>query len=102
MSKVIKKVQNKLPDEKQEIIIKELNEIYTSLGYIVRIEKGLFKGGFCLLKEQRLFLLNKSLDPAKKISLLAKNLAEIGINDIYIKPELRELIERENPNTLIK
>jgi hypothetical protein len=96
MSKVIKKSTVKPIDEKQEIIISELIEVFKNIGYEVRIEKGFFKGGFCLLREQNLFLLNKNIEPAKKISFLAKNLSELGVEEIFVKPEIREIIERES------
>jgi hypothetical protein len=96
MSKVIKKAIVKQVDEKQELIIDELIEVFKNIGYDVRIEKGSFKGGFCLLREQKLFLLNKNIEPVKKIGFLAKNLSELGIEDIFVKPEIREIIERES------
>jgi hypothetical protein len=96
MSKVIKKAVVKPIDEKQELIIDELIEVFKNIGYEVRIEKGFFKGGFCLLREQQLFLLNKNVEPAKKISFLAKNLAELGVENIFVKPDIREIIEKES------
>jgi len=96
MSKVIRKAPSKQSDEKQEIIISDLIEVFKNIGYTVRIEKGLFKGGFCLLREQKLFLLNKNLEPIKKISTLAKNLAELGTEEIFVKPEIRDIIEKES------
>ncbi|MCU0372233.1 MAG: hypothetical protein MUE56_03180 [Ignavibacteria bacterium] len=101
MSKIIKKAQKPKVDEKQELTISELIEVYTQIGYRVRVEKGLFKGGFCLLREQKLFLLNKNLEPSKKISILAKNLADLEIETHYIKPNIRELIDAESKNTLL-
>ena len=96
MSKVIKKAIVKQIDEKQELIISELIEVFKNIGYEVRIEKGFFKGGFCLLREQHLFLLNKNIEPAKKISFLARNLSELGIENIFVKPDIREIIEKES------
>ena len=96
MSRIIKKTPKKTQDEKKDSLIKELIEVYNQVGYEVRIEKGLFKGGFCLLREQKLFLLNRKLDQDKKIGFLAKNLSEIGVEGIYIKPNIRELIENES------
>ena len=95
MSRVIKRVIIKPIDEKQEIIINELIDVFKSIGYSVRIEKGFFKGGFCLLREQKLFLLNKNIEPSKKINFLAKNLAELEVDTIFLKPEIRDIIERE-------
>lgn len=101
MSKVIKKAKDTRADENQEILINELLEVYKQIGYTVRIEKGLFKGGFCLLREQKVFLLNKNIEPQKKIVFLAKNLADIGVEGIYLKPALRELIEKEGQQKLL-
>ena len=101
MSKVIKKAKDTQASENQEIIINELLEIFKQIGYKVRIEKGLFKGGFCLLREQKVFLMNKSIEPQKKINFLSKNLAEIGVEGIFLKPVIRELIEKEGQQKLL-
>lgn len=92
MSRIIKKPPTKKPDEKIELQISELIELLNELGYSVRIEKGNFKGGFCILRSQKLFLLNKNLDPSKKLTALAKGIAELENETIFIKPELREII----------
>ncbi len=101
MSKVIKKAKDVKADENQEILINELLEVFRQVGYSVRIEKGLFKGGFCLLREQKVFLMNKNIEPQKKINFLAKNLSEIGVEGIALKPVIRELIEKEGQQKLI-
>lgn len=101
MSKVIKKAKDVQVTENQEIIITELLDVYNQIGYSVRIEKGLFKGGFCLLREQKLFLLNRNIEPQKKINFLAKNLSEIGVDGIYLKPNIRELIDKESQQKLL-
>lgn len=95
MAKVIKKVQKKALDENKESVIRDLTEVLEKVGFTVRTEKGSFKGGFCILKEQNLFLINKNLEQDKKISIIAKSIASFPINDIYIKPGIRELIENE-------
>jgi hypothetical protein len=101
MSKVIKKAKDVQVTENQEITITELLDVYTQIGYTVRIEKGFFKGGFCLLREQKLFLLNRNIEPQKKINFLAKNLSEIGVDGIYLKPNIRELIDKESQQKLL-
>lgn len=101
MSKVIKKAKDAKADENQEILINELLEVFKQVGYTVRIEKGLFKGGFCLLREQKVFLMNKNIEPQKKIVFLAKNLGEIGVEGISLKPVIRELIEKEGQQKLL-
>jgi hypothetical protein len=90
---LIKKQPVKKTDEKKDVIISELIELLSNIGYRVRVEKGMFKGGFCLLREEKIFLLKKDLEQDKKISILARNIAEIGVEDIFVKPNIRELIE---------
>ncbi|MBN8568854.1 MAG: hypothetical protein J0M18_04415 [Ignavibacteria bacterium] len=90
---LIKKQAVKKTDEKKDVTINELIELLNNMGYRVRVEKGTFKGGFCLLREEKIFLLKKDLEQDKKISVLASNIAEIGVEDIFIKPNIRELIE---------
>lgn len=96
MAKIIKKAVKPFNDEKKELIIDEMIEILGKLGYSVRIEKGIFKGGFCLLREQKLFLLNKNLEQDRKINILAKSIAGIGAEGIFLKPNIRELVEKES------
>ena len=86
--RVIKKAPVKEIDENKGILIEELIEIFGKVNYTVRIEKGMFKGGCCLLREQNLFLLNKNLSQDKMISFLVKNLAEIleRADGFFIKP----------------
>lgn len=80
-------------------MIQDLIRIYEKLNFNVRIEKGTFKGGFCLLKDQKLFLLNKNIDQDKKINFLVKNLTLLGTEDIYIKPNIRALIDSSDIGT---
>jgi hypothetical protein len=79
----------------QEQMLKELESLAASSGISVRYEKGDFEGGFCVLKAERLIVVNKKLPPAKKASVLAQGVAEIGIEDRYLKPAIREFIEEE-------
>lgn len=79
----------------QEQILKELESLAVNSGITVRYEKGDFEGGFCVLKSERLIVVNKKVAPSRKASLLAQGLAEIGIEDRYLKPVIREFIEDE-------
>ena len=77
----------------QEELLKELELLASQCAIAVRYEKGDFEGGFCVLKTERLIVINKKLAPAKKASILAQGLAEIGIDEMYLKPAIREFIE---------
>ncbi|MEK6755633.1 MAG: hypothetical protein AABZ02_05715 [Bacteroidota bacterium] len=79
----------------QDQIVKELESLAANSGITVRYEKGDFEGGFCVLRAERLIVVNKKLPLSKKSSVLAQALAEIGIEEKYLKPAIREFIEDE-------
>ena len=79
-----------------KLLLAELEDIVRRLGYTLRYEKGDFEGGYCLLKESRLFVINSKNEAEKRIGIIARNLKEIGIDDIFVKPQVREVIETEN------
>lgn len=80
---------------KQEEMTKELEALAGNSGISIRYEKGDFEGGFCVLKDERLIVVNRKLAPQRKAAILAQGLAEIGIDEIYLKPAVREFIEDE-------
>ncbi|HEY4612619.1 MAG TPA: hypothetical protein VII11_06520 [Bacteroidota bacterium] len=84
----------------QEELLKELEQLAAQCAIVVRYEKGDFEGGFCVLKAERLIVINKKLAPPKKASILAQGLAEIGIDEMYLKPVIREFIEDELAKSL--
>jgi hypothetical protein len=79
----------------QDQILAELEELAVNCGIAVRYEKGDFDGGFCVLKAERLIVVNKRLATGKRASVLAQGLAEVGIDEVYLKPAVREYIEDE-------
>jgi hypothetical protein len=80
---------------KHEDLIAELEELAKQLGVSVRYEKGDFDGGYCILKEKKLLVVNKKLMPNKKASALAVALSEVGVEDRFLKPVVRRFIEDE-------
>jgi len=51
----------KINEKEFEEIIQELRSVANQLGASVRFEKGDFKGGYCLLKESKVVVINKML-----------------------------------------
>ncbi len=96
----MKKKKQASPEIK--LLLAELEDIVRRLGYNLRYEKGNFEGGYCLLKESRLFVINSKNEAEKRIAIIARNLKEIGIDDIFVKPQVREVIETENAKALRK
>jgi hypothetical protein len=80
---------------KHEDIIQDLHEVAVQLGVTIRYERGDFEGGYCVLRAQKMLLINKRLMPARKAAVLATALRDIGLEDVYLKPALRAYIEDE-------
>jgi hypothetical protein len=78
-----------------EQILSELEQLASNCGISIRYEKGNFDGGYCVLKAERLIVINKRLALARRTSVLAQGLAEVGIDEMYLKPAVREYIEDE-------
>lgn len=83
----------KLKEKEFEEIIQDLKSIADQLGASVRFEKGDFKGGYCLLKESKVIVINKNANLQRKAMILSVALKELGVDEIYLNPKLRELIE---------
>jgi hypothetical protein len=79
----------------QEQILSELEQLASNCGITIRYEKGDFDGGYCVLKAERLIVINKRLVLARRTSVLAQGLAEVGVDEMYLKPAIREFIEDE-------
>jgi hypothetical protein len=78
-----------------EQILSELEHLASNCGIAIRYEKGDFDGGYCVLKAERLIVINKRLALIRRTSVLAQGLAEVGIDELYLKPAIREYIEDE-------
>jgi hypothetical protein len=78
-----------------EQILSELEQLASNCGITIRYEKGDFDGGYCVLKAERLIVINKRLAITRRTSVLAQGLAEVGIDEMYLKPAIREYIEDE-------
>ncbi len=78
-----------------ETLLRELEELAERSGIGIRYEKGDFDGGYCILKAERLIVVNRKLVAAKRASVVAQAVAEVGVDEVYLKPAIREFIEDE-------
>ena len=73
----------------------ELEQTAQDMGVHIRYEKGDFDGGYCILREEKIIVVNKKLSPPKKCSVIAQALGEYGIENVYMKPIVRTYVEDE-------
>jgi len=85
---------------KHEQMIEELQSVAAQLNVVIRYERGDFEGGYCILRDQRLLLVNRRLMPSRKASVLAVALQEIGLDNVFLKPAVRAYIEDEAARAL--
>ncbi|CUU07695.1 hypothetical protein JGI1_01879 [Candidatus Thermokryptus mobilis] len=80
---------------KPEAILEELEKFIQGLGITLKYEKGDFEGGYCVLKEKRMIVINKLANVQKRISLLAQSILEIGVDEKLMDENIKSIIEDE-------
>ena len=88
----------KIKEKEFETILQDLKAIATEMGAKVRFERGDFKGGYCLLQESKVIVINKLSSVQKKVAILSSALSQLGAEDIYIPPKIREVIDEMDDN----
>ncbi|NMB81283.1 MAG: hypothetical protein GYA14_05650 [Ignavibacteria bacterium] len=88
----------KIKEKEFENILDDLKVLATQMGAKVRFERGDFKGGYCIIKKDKIIVINKLSNLQRKVITLTSALKELGIEEIYLPPKLREIIEELNDN----
>jgi hypothetical protein len=78
----------------------QLEELAYTLGIQVRYEKIVedelsSTGGLCRVKGEWVIIINSKAAINEKIHTLVKSLKNFDLNDIYMRPALRELLEKQ-------
>lgn len=80
---------------KPEIVLEELEKFVRELGLTLRYERGDFEGGYCILRDQKMIVINKLANTQKRISLLARSIIEIGVDENLMNENIKSIIEDE-------
>ena len=89
----------KIKEKEFEEILQELKSVADQLGATVRFEKGDFKGGYCIIHDKKVIVINKMTNLQKKVMILSSALKELGVDEIYLTPRVREVIEEMSGTT---
>lgn len=73
----------------------ELKLIAEQMGLSVRLEMGDFDGGLCTVMDRKVILLNRRHDISRRVNVIARVLHANGLDDVFVKPAIREMIEDE-------
>ena len=74
----------------------EFEDLAVKLGMRIIKGKGDFKGGACILKDEKIIVVNKRKPMEQKLKILASCFNKIDLEGVYIIPALRKLIEESN------
>lgn len=91
----VKKEEN--PQLQKEV--DELLEIAERIGIQVRFERGYFLSGSCSLDDQSMIIINRKLSLDSRIQVLLKELSGRDLEDVFIRPDLREKITNVKENS---
>ncbi len=74
--------------------LKKFEAVFEELQYTIRYEKGSFQSGYCLVKNQKIIIVNKFFDTEAKINCLIDILDTLEIEV--------ELLEKKNQKFLLE
>jgi hypothetical protein len=97
---MIKSRKKQTPVDKEQLVLFEhLCEAFKRIGFEIRIEKGDFKDGTCIINgDNRLLFLNKKSAIDKHNTTLISYIKDMDNNQIYLPPLLRQKIEGKPNN----
>ena len=78
---------------KSKDIIKEFELLAEQVGIRVIKDTGSFKGGYCIIENEEVIVINKSRPLEHHIRQLSSTFSKMKTNQIFIKPILRDLIK---------
>lgn len=71
--------------------LNKLEDLYSETDYHLRYEKGHFKSGYCVLRSQRIAIVNKYYSLDGKINSLIEMLKEIDVDVQKLSPKNKKL-----------
>ena len=80
-------------------VLTKLETIFHSIGFIVRYEKGSFIGGYCLLQQQKVVIVNKFFPIESKANTLIDILHQLDNEAILFDNEQIKLLKQIAPTS---
>ena len=84
-----------------QILLSQFEALADQLGILVRdeninLEESFSTGGLCRVEGKYILILNSKATIKEKIQVMIKALQQFDLDNIYVKPVLRELLEGYN------
>ena len=81
----------------QAIILQELEALATDLAIEIRYDELESTGGLCRFKGRTCLIVNRYLSVAERIRLFSRELSQFPLGDVFIRPQVRQVLERHRP-----
>jgi len=79
-----------------ELLLMALETVADRLGIEIRYETCEGRGGMCTLRGQRVFIIDERKTVRDRAEVIARGLAELDLEAIYVPPAVRQAIERHS------
>lgn len=95
-----------MASKKADSILEQLEKLLKEAHYVLRLEKGNFNSGFCVLEHRKVVVLNKFLDTEGKVDVLKELLNQLKIDTNRLSSDSKtfynRMLEEERENVLKK
>jgi hypothetical protein len=90
----------------ERVMMEQLEEVARALGIEVRYETmrkeaGYNPGGLCWVRGTPLIIVNRKAPPSDKVGVLASAIKRFELNGIYLRPGLRDFLEKADPGAAV-
>jgi hypothetical protein len=72
--------------------LRKLEDIFAESNYYLRYEKGTFKSGYCVLKDQQIIVVNNYYSLDGKINCLVEVLRKVNIDTSLMSDKNKEML----------
>ena len=83
-------------------ILRELENLADELDLEIRYETIEGSGGLCRVGDKRCLILNRSSSPNQLVRVLSLALSRFPLEDVFINPHVRELLQERAGRSLLK
>lgn len=80
----------------ETIVLQDLENLAAELGAEVRYDTFAGKGGLCRYGGKVYVILNEELTVHERVHLLSRELAKLPLDGVFIRPQIRHLLEGED------
>ena len=78
----------------ETIILQELENLAEELSIELRYDDFEGRGGLCRYRDRTCLIVNSTLALGERIQLIGSGLGPLPLDDVFIRPQVRELLEK--------